>query len=195
MEDKVVSYIEKRPQWKELLYSLRSLIQKTGLEETIKWGAPVYTLEGKNVVGLIGVKSYAGLWFYGGVFLSDLHELLSQSSETTKGMRKMMFESVEDYESKRHLIPGYLQEAIQNQKEGKEIRPERNKTVNIPDELQTVFGWDILFKEAFEKLTPGRRREYAEHIESAKQETTRFRRIEKIRPMVLEGKGLHDKYK
>ncbi len=50
-------------------------------------------------------------------------------------------------------------------------------------------------KSAFEKLTPGKQKEYNLYIDEAKQEKTKISRIEKIKPLILEGKGLHDKYK
>jgi uncharacterized protein YdeI (YjbR/CyaY-like superfamily) len=44
-------------------------------------------------------------------------------------------------------------------------------------------------------LSPGKQRDYCEHIELAKQEKTKLARIEKIKPMLLKGIGLYDKYK
>lgn len=44
-------------------------------------------------------------------------------------------------------------------------------------------------------LTKGKQREYNEYIEQAKQEKTKASRIEKIKPLILENKGLNDKYK
>ncbi|MEZ4982123.1 MAG: DUF1801 domain-containing protein [Saprospiraceae bacterium] len=46
--------------WKPILRQLRQVILSTELEESVKWGMPVYTLNGKNVVGLGAHKSYAG---------------------------------------------------------------------------------------------------------------------------------------
>ena len=48
---------------------------------------------------------------------------------------------------------------------------------------------------AFKKLTPGKQREYANHISEAKRDATKESRLQKITPMIIEGKGLHDKYK
>jgi len=62
-------------QWRDELYELRKLIVSTGLKEELKWGGPVYTHNGKNIVGLAGFKSYFGIWFYQGVFLKDPHHL------------------------------------------------------------------------------------------------------------------------
>ena len=46
-----------------------------------------------------------------------------------------------------------------------------------------------------QKLTPGRQRDYNIHIGDAKREATQLSRLEKIRPMVLAGQGLNDKYR
>lgn len=78
---------------------------------------------------------------------------------------------------------------------GKEIRPVRSKKLVIPTELQSVLDEDSDLNAAFDRLTPGKKREYAEYIDSAKQEPTKVRRIQKIIPLILDGKGLNDKYK
>ncbi len=45
------------------------------------------------------------------------------------------------------------------------------------------------------RLTPAKQREYTEYIESAKRDSVKKSRIEKIIPLVLEKKGLYDIYK
>ena len=50
-------------------------------------------------------------------------------------------------------------------------------------------------KAAFDKLSPGKQREYTEYISSAKRDETKQKRIEKILPMIDAGIGLHDKYR
>jgi uncharacterized protein YdeI (YjbR/CyaY-like superfamily) len=52
------------------------LLVATELEETIKWGIPVYTIKNKNVVGLSAFKDYFGRWFYQGTFLEDPAQVL-----------------------------------------------------------------------------------------------------------------------
>ncbi|KAA3652935.1 MAG: hypothetical protein DWQ10_18775, partial [Calditrichaeota bacterium] len=44
-------------------------------------------------------------------------------------------------------------------------------------------------------LTPGRQRGYILHFSQPKQSKTRESRIEKCIPMIMDGIGLHDKYK
>jgi uncharacterized protein YdeI (YjbR/CyaY-like superfamily) len=61
--------------------------------------------------------------------------------------------------------------------------------------MQGYFNRDKRLKSAFEKLTPYKQKEYIEHISSAKKKETKIARMEKSIPMILEGVGLHDKYK
>ncbi|WP_417856897.1 YdeI/OmpD-associated family protein [Xanthomarina gelatinilytica] len=190
----VEEYIEENSRFGEALSLLRDLINTTELEETLKWNAPVYTLNGKNVVGLGAFKNHFGIWFFNGVFLKDKNNLLEQAQEKTKGLRQMRFESIDDID--KHAVLAYVREAIENQKLGKEIKPEKKgKTIVIPKELQIALETNKNFQAAFKALTPGKQREYCEHIASAKQEKTKMSRLEKIKPMILKGMGLFDKYK
>ena len=190
----VEEYIEENSHFGEALSLLRDLINTTELEETLKWNAPVYTLNGKNVVGLGAFKNHFGIWFFNGVFLKDKDNLLEQAQEKTKGLRQMRFESIDDID--KHAVLAYVTEAIENQKLGKEIKPEKKgKTIVIPKELQIALETNKNFQAAFKALTPGKQREYCEHIASAKQEKTKMSRLEKIKPMILKGVGLNDKYK
>ena len=71
MNNNFEGFIAKQDQWKSTLIELRKIILSTGLEETIKWGTPVYTYSSKNIVGIGSFKSYAGLWFFQGALLKD----------------------------------------------------------------------------------------------------------------------------
>ena len=190
----VEEFISKKNEWKEALKKLRSILSSTEMEETVKWGAPTYTVQGKNVVGLGAFKSYVGIWFFQGVFLKDADNVLINAQDgKTKGLRQWRFNSVDDINE--DLVLQYVNEAIQNQKEGKEIKPEKSKKVEIPEELLSALKAEVTLKESFEKLTPFKQKEYAEYITTAKREVTKMSRLEKIKPMILEGIGLHDKYR
>ncbi len=191
----VEEYIENNNHFGEELTLLRNIITKTELEETLKWSAPVYALDGKNVVGLGAFKNHFGIWFFNGVFLKDEKNLLVNAQEgKTKALRQMRFDSIDDID--QAAVLAYVKEAIENQKLGKEIKPERKgKSVTIPNELKTLFKSQPDVHQSFKALTPGKQREYCEHIESAKREATKQSRLEKITPMILQGIGLHDKYK
>ncbi len=179
--------------WPEELEALKTIISKTPLVETIKWGAPVYTYNNKNVLGVMGFKNFFTLWFYKGFFLKDEAGVLVNAQEgTTKSLRQWRFTSKDEINEK--LILQYINEAIEVEKAGKEIKPAK-KVIPVPDALQAAQDADAGFAAAFAQLTQGKQNDYNEHIASAKQEKTQQARLEKIKPMILEGKGLHDKYK
>ncbi|MDY8135571.1 YdeI/OmpD-associated family protein [Aquimarina sp. 2201CG5-10] len=190
----VEEYISKRGEWIPALEILRSIMRSTEMKETVKWGVPVYTVNGKNVIGIGAFKSYLGIWFYQGVFLKDSSKKLINAQEgKTKGLRQWRFTSIDEID--KDLILQYVNEAIQNQKEGKEIKIEKSKGFDIPTELQTALNTNTDLKASFEKLTPFKQKEYAEYITTAKREATRVSRLEKITPMIFEGIGLNDKYR
>jgi uncharacterized protein YdeI (YjbR/CyaY-like superfamily) len=189
----VDQYIAANPEWEQSLIILRKIILATKLKETVKWGVPVYTYDGKNIVGLAAFKSYVGLWFYQGALLSDKHKMLVNAQEgKTKAMRQWRFQSEEEIEET--LILEYIDEAIQNQKAGKEIKPKKKPLV-IPDELREVLNNTPHLKSSFNQLGLTKQREFADYISEAKREETKMKRLDKIIPLILEHKGLHDKYK
>lgn len=187
-------YIENHPHWQTELESLREMLHATELTETIKWGVPVYTFLGKNIVGTAAFKNHIALWFYQGALLKENTDLLINAQEgKTKALRQIRFEKGDPINSE--LLRNYVLEAIQNQREGKEIKPERHQNVEIPEELNHIFKANPNLNEAFEQLTTARQREYCEYIATAKRDATKQTRIEKITPMILFGKGLNDQYK
>ena len=191
----VEEYIETNSHCGEALILLRNIINTTELNESIKWSAPVYDLNGKNVVGLGAFKHHFGIWFFNGVFLKDEHNVLVNAQENkTKALRQMRFESIDDID--KNLVLAYVKEAIENQKQGKEIKPKRaTKKVDIPQELKAHFKTHTDLESSFKALTPGKQREYCTYITEAKREATKLSRLEKITPMIINGVGLHDKYK
>jgi len=191
----VEEYIEIHENWSDALTILRTIINSTEVEEALKWSAPVYILNGKNVLGLGAFKHHFGIWFFNGVFLKDEKKLLVNAQEgKTKALRQMRFTSIDDIN--KNAVLAYVKEAIENQKLGKEIKPTRSKKETIiPDELKQELTKDATFNTSFNNLTPYKQREYCEHIATAKREATKISRLEKIKPMILQGVGLHDKYK
>ncbi|MDH3424813.1 MAG: YdeI/OmpD-associated family protein [Acidobacteriota bacterium] len=192
--ESVDEFLATRTEWKEELVALRSILRSTGLEETVKWGAPVYTFEGKNVVGLGAFKSYFGLWFFQGALLADERKVLINAQEgRTKALRQLRLRSMDEID--RELIRAYVAEAIDLVERGVEIKPGRKKPWTMPAELRAALREHREARASFEALTPGRQREYVEYVASAKRHDTRARRIDKILPMIASGVGLNDRYR
>ena len=192
---KADDYFEKENPYQDGIKLLREIALTTELEETVKWGAPVYTIKNKNVLGIMAFKSHFGLWFFNGVFLSDPENVLENAQEgKTKAMRHWKFTSVEGLD--KSLIREYIQEAIENQKRGLTIKPEKkSSSIVIPDLLKKALTDKSMLLEKFEGLSPYKQREYCEYIDTAKQEKTKLSRLEKILPMIEEGIGINDKYR
>lgn len=190
----VEAYIEEHPEWAEGLLLLREIMRSTEMAETIKWGAPHYTINGKNVVGIAAFKNHFALWFHQGAFLSDPNKLLFNAQEgKTKGLRQIRF--TDSKQIKKSVLLKYAKEAIANEKAGLGIKPTKSRQFVMPTELQQALQENSKLDSAFKGLTPGRQKEYAEYINEAKRVDTKIKRIEKITPMVLSGVGLNDRYR
>ena len=190
----VDDYISSSEEWNKELKKLRKIILKSDLEEDVKWGAPVYTYNNKNILGIGGFKSYVGLWFFQGALLKDKRKNLVNAQEgVTKALRQWRFNSIDDIDEK--VILEYIKEAIKNQQAGKEIRPAKKSAIIVPKELINMFKRNKKLNKSFNQLTPFKQREYCDYIDDAKREETKNSRLKKIVPMILKGVGLHDKYR
>lgn len=190
-QDKKTMY--RNEQWENELGILRGIIQKTELVETNKWGGEVYTVNNKNVLGIGGFKNYFVIWFWNGVFLKDDAKVLVSANEgVTKGLRQWRFTSASEINEK--LILHYVAEAIANEKAGLSIKPEKKEAMKC-DFFENELKKDKALKTAFDLFTPGKQKEFWEYMATAKQEKTKITRLEKIRPMIVDGIGLNDKYR
>ncbi len=190
----VDEYVASNERWHEELVRLREILNRTELEETVKWGAPCYTFEGKNVVGIGAFKAYFGLWFHQGALLTDPKGVLINAQEgKTKALRQWRLQSSQ--EIKPRVITSYVKEAIELAREGRSIAPERKRALAIPPELREGLKASKKAATAFEKLTPGKQREYADYIATAKREATKLARVQKVLPLILSGAGLNDRYR
>lgn len=190
----IEEYIEENAHFGEALKTLHGIISSTELTESIKWNAPIYELNGKKVMGIGAFKHHFGIWFFNGIFLTDEQKLLVNAQEKTKGLRQMRFTSINDI-NKHHVLT-YIKEAIENQKLGKELKPNRHKKETIiPLELKNLLSKNTPLKTCFKTLSSYKQREYCEYISEAKRSETKQSRLEKITPMILKSIGLNDKYK
>lgn len=193
--ESVSTYLQSVPEWEDKLRLLQGIIlENPDVTETLKWNIPVYTVNGKNVLGISAFKSHVGVWFYQGAILKDDAKVLVNAQEgKTQAMRHWKF-SMDDT-IPEDLVKTYIDEAIQNQKEGKVVIMKKSTATELPEELIAALKANTTLKKAFEALSNYKQKEYAEHISSAKRAATKESRLEKIIPMILEGKGLNDKYR
>ena len=188
------TYIAKKPAWSGTLALLREIVADTELEESVKWGGPVYTLEGKNVVGLGAFKNFAALWFFQGALLSDpLGVLINAQEGKTKALRQWRFGMSDPVPVDQ--VKQYLNEAITNQKKGVTITPAKpsKKPLIVPQELEQILSVQLALKNKFNSLPLTTRRELTDFISSAKKSETRIKRLAKVVSLIEVGKGPYKK--
>lgn len=189
---KIDQYINALPPWsKEICNKLRKIILTTSTKiiEDWKWG-PNYYYEGM-ICGYGAFKNHCTLVFFYGALLSDPQKILDANS-TNIQIRHIKFSSLKEINAT--VLKRYIREAMQNNEKGLKILPSGDRTIHLhPDFVKALQKAKLRIK--FEAYTFYKRKEMAEWISSAKQDSTRENRINKAIEMILVGKSLNDKYR
>ncbi len=178
--------------WREELENLRQIALESGLKEEVKWGIPVYTHKGKNILSVSALKNYALMGFFKGVLMSDPENILEKQSNIQEA-RVLKFTNVSEIEAISNVIAAYIREAVQIEESGRKVEVIR-EVLPLPEELEEAFAEDTEFRKAFYLLTPGRQRAYLIHFGQSKVKKTRLARIEKYKQQIFDGIGLYDHY-
>ena len=142
---------------------------------------------------LSAFKNYCSVSFFKGALLSDPHRALEKQGENAQAARLLKFTNVKQVFELEMILRNYIAEAIEIEKAGKKIEFKKEASLDYPDELQQMMTENALLKTAFEALTPGRKRGYIIYFNQAKQAKTRYARIEKCIPKIMDGKGWNDR--
>jgi uncharacterized protein YdeI (YjbR/CyaY-like superfamily) len=177
--------------WQEVLETLRQIVLECGLAEELKWGVPVYTHSGKNIVNVTALKAHACLGFFKGVLLADPHKILVQQGNMQSD-RMAKFTTVEAVTALEAVLKIYIAEAIAIEERGEKVIFQKNPEP-LPAELLEAFNQDPVLESAFYALTPGRQRGYIIYFSQPKQAETRKSRIDKYKQQILNGVGFHDR--
>ncbi|NUT00922.1 MAG: hypothetical protein HOP96_08120 [Sphingomonas sp.] len=158
-----------------------------GIDETIKWGMPSYTLAGKIVVGMAAFKAHAVVGFWRG------EELGIDSSKDAMGQLGKL-KDVGD-------LPANFDQLVRDAAELSKSAPAPRKTKHAPKPAPTLhpeFASALAAvpkaKAALEGFSPSAQREYLDWISEAKQDSTRQKRIATAIEWLSEGKRRHWKY-
>ena len=191
MNTEVDAYISRSDGWPDEMAALRTILLAAGLDEAIKWGKPCYGHDGDNIAIMQEMKGFLALMFFKGALLDDPDGALESQGPNSRSARRICFTSVEDVVRRADTVSALVVQAIDVEAAGLEVGPAPEPV--LVDELRRRLDDDPALKEAFEALTPGRRREYHLHVSSAKQAATRESRVEKCVPKILSGKGFRDR--
>jgi uncharacterized protein YdeI (YjbR/CyaY-like superfamily) len=192
MNPKVDFYFDKAKNWQEELEKLRMIVLDCGLAEELKWGAPCYTFQEKNIVLIHVFKEYCALLFFKGALLNDAHGILIQQTKNVQGARQIRFTNVREIVKMKTILKAYIYEAIEVEKAGLKVKLKTTEAFNMPEEFQNKLNKSSTLKTAFYNLTPGRQRGYLLYFSAPKQSKTRIARVEKYKQRILNGQGLND---
>jgi uncharacterized protein YdeI (YjbR/CyaY-like superfamily) len=192
-DSRVDEYAARLERWRDEFAALRTILLDTGLTEAFKWYKPCYMHDGKNVVIFQPFNDLCALMFFKGALLNDAHGSLREQGENSRSSLRLEFRSVDDVTSTKSALQDLVADAIRVEQAGLRVRKAPPPTYrDYPDELVALMETDAAFREAFERLTPGRQRGYLLHFNGAKQSATRAARIERVRDRIMDGFGLHD---
>lgn len=188
----VDAYLKRLNKWQAELTLLRDILVNTNLKEEVKWGAPCYTHDSKNLVLIQGFKNHCLVMFFKGVLLKDEKGILQQNGTNAQASKRIEFTSIAEIKKAAPQLRAFIKEAIKLEDAGVKVEYKTREKLVYPAEFQKYLKADAKLKTAFEKLTPGRQRAYNLFFSGAKQSETRDSRVQKCIPKILCGKGIDD---
>jgi uncharacterized protein YdeI (YjbR/CyaY-like superfamily) len=192
-DSRVDEYAVRLERWRDEFAALRAILSETELTEAFKWHKPCYAHAGKNIVIFQPLNDLCALMFFKGALLNDPNALLREQGENSRSSLRLEFRSVADVTRMKSALRDLVADAIRVEQAGLRVKKAAPPTHrDYPDELTALMEADPAFRDAFERLTPGRRRGYLLHFNGAKRSATRAARIERVQDRIMEGFGIHD---
>lgn len=178
--------------WTDVLHALRAVVRTTALVEEMKWGAPCYTVDGKNVVMVAALKEHCVLSFPQGAALVGDDGLLQRPGPNSRFARAAYFTEASQVVRHEATLRRLLQQTIDRARSGEkvDVAPAAEP---MPAELQLLLDARPALRRAFDALTPGRRRSHILHVGGAKQPVTRSRRAERCAEDIVAGRGVNER--
>ena len=190
-DPRVDAYIAKSASFAQpILKKLRRIIHAAcpGVTETMKWSSPFYEYHG-ILCATPAFKAHCAFL----IFHKSLRKTLEQAGVSTDGLGSLRrIESSADLPSDL-LSKKYVATAAKLLESGVKSpwgsSPKKAAKLAIPPDLQAALKKHRRAAATFEKLTPGRRREYVLWINEAKREETRAKRLTTAIEWLAEGKS------
>ncbi|MEN0000801.1 MAG: YdeI/OmpD-associated family protein [Pseudomonadota bacterium] len=175
-------------QWSAGLEVLRAVCLDAGLDETVKWGHPCYVHAGRNIAIIGALRNEFRLSFFDASLMKDPDGILEKQGPNTAHADMIRFTDAARVAALAPTVKSYLKEAMGYAEAG--VRPTREShAIALPEALIEALAADPDLSVAFDRLTPGRRKSYVIHLNSAKKKETQMARIERARDKIFAGKG------
>ena len=196
----VDAYIAKTAAFaRPILKHLRKLMHKgcPRIEETIKWGVPVFEREG-IVAMMAAFKKHVAFGFWSERLIrkklgADSKRMFPRDAKLGMGGRR--------YQARTELpadavILRVVKAAVALNEAGERPKrvPSRKPPPKAPSYFATALGKNAKARATFAKLAPGQQREYVDWLIEAKQAATRERRLAQAIEWLAAGKRRYWKY-
>ena len=190
-EPRIDAYIAKaQPFARPILEKVRERVHAVvpGIDETMKWSSPAYTLDGRILLMTAAFKQHAALNFWRG------QELRAEKASGEAMGQFGKLTSVKD-------LPSNLDDLIRKAAELSRSAPAPRKTKHAPKPapvMHPAFAEALAkapkAKAALDAFPPSAQRDYLDWISEAKQDSTREKRIATAVEWLNEGKRRNWKY-
>ena len=189
---KITDYINNvGGEFHEILIHLREILTSSeiGLEEDWKWGAPNFNSKGM-VCWLASFKNHVGLNFFKGSLVTDKYNLFEKQYEDRIN-RMIKYTALSEVDKEQ--LKYYLLEAMELNRQGKKPTPKKI-AADFPEDFQNALNDNPKARDFFNSLAPSYKKEYLQWVPTAKQEATRFKRLNTSIEWLSDGKKKSWKY-
>ncbi|MFW6085402.1 MAG: YdeI/OmpD-associated family protein, partial [Gemmatimonadota bacterium] len=160
----ITDFIDGAGRWREEMEEVRKILLECDLSEEVKWGKPCYTAHGGNIVIMQPFKAHLSLMFFKGALLDDPEGILRSQGENTRAALRIEFTSPEQVTELSSTLKSYVAEAVAIEEAGLEVPKKDVSEYEVPAEFEARLREDEAYREAFEALTPGRKKGYLLHF-------------------------------
>ena len=192
-DPRIDDYIARQADFaRPILEHLRRVLHEAGpeLAETMKWGMPHFTYEGRLFAGMAAFKAHAtfGLW--------QASAVLGETGAERDAMGQFgRLTSIEDLPPEAEL-KRLIRRAAEVAAEGPKPRPKTapKPPLETPADLAAALDGNGAARATFDGFPPSCRRDYVEWVVEAKRPETRAKRIAQAVEWMAEGKRRNWKY-
>ena len=192
-DPRIDAYIAKAaPFAQPILEHVRGRVHATvpRAEETLKWSAPAFTLDGKILLIMAAFKAHMALNFWRG------QELRGESAKADAMGQFGKIASLEDLPPDAELdrLIHEAAELAATAPAPRKVKHEPKPAAEIHPEFAAALNSNLKAKTMLEGFSPSARRDYVDWVGEAKQDATRAKRIATAVEWLSEGKKRHWKY-
>ncbi|EDL48021.1 YdeI/OmpD-associated family protein [Erythrobacter sp. SD-21] len=186
-DSRVDDYIAKaQPFARPILTHLRGVAAaaEPEAEEALRWGAPFWILEGRQLCGMAAFKAHCAFVVEGpggGEAMGDLGRIAS-------------LDDLPPDEDLTRLLRDKAARIRSGEDNAAKAKPKAKPRIAMPDDFAAALAGAAGAQAVWDGFTDAQRRDYLDWVVSAKREATREKRIATAAAWIAEGKRRNWKY-